>query len=67
VSAAADRVVGHPEQGQDHAHHDDDDDADRPDDGNLAINPIMRRIMPRIIKGLLTAGGRSGGRKKIFC
>lgn len=34
MSAATDRVAGHPEQGQDRAHHH-NDDADRPDDGNL--------------------------------
>jgi hypothetical protein len=34
VPAPADRVTGHPEQGQDRAGHD-DDDADRPDNGDL--------------------------------
>jgi len=34
VPAPAGRVTGHPEQGQDRAGHD-DDDADRPDNGDL--------------------------------
>jgi hypothetical protein len=38
VPAAADRVTGHPEQREYHAHYQ-DDDADRPDDGNFDDEP----------------------------
>jgi hypothetical protein len=38
VSPAADRVTGHPEQREYHAHYQ-DDDTDRPDDGNLGDEP----------------------------
>jgi hypothetical protein len=38
VPAAADCVTGHPEQGEDRADHY-DDDADRPDDGDLCDEP----------------------------
>ena len=38
VSPATDRVTGHPEHCEYHAHYQ-DDDTDRPDDGNLGDEP----------------------------
>jgi hypothetical protein len=64
VSAPADRMAGHPEQGQDQAHHH-DDDADRPDDGNVSEKPDNEENNAKNNqRELLTAGGRPSGRKK---
>jgi hypothetical protein len=41
-------MAGHPEQSQDGANHD-DNNADRPDVGDLLNEPVMSKITPRMI------------------
>jgi len=45
---AVDGMAGHPEQSPDGAGHH-GNNADRPDDGNLATNPMMSKTTPRTI------------------
>ena len=64
VSPAADRVTGHPEQREYHAHYQ-DDDTDRPDDGNLGDEPDNEKNDSEDDQGgLLTAGRRPKRRQE---
>jgi adenylate kinase family enzyme len=65
VPAAADRVTGHPEQREYHARYQ-DDDADRPEDGNPGDEPDNEENDSEDDQGvLLTAAAVLGRRQKI--
>jgi hypothetical protein len=48
VSAATDLPAGEAEQGQDRTD-DEHDDADRPENGDLAMKPMTSRMIPRMM------------------